>query len=279
MLDSTKKPLIVAIDLDGTLLPETKRIPILTKLFFRKLNKNPNVKIVLASGRPNLAVAKYAKILGSKAPIVCFNGAIACSAYDPSFPVFVRKFKKENVREIFSDGLRLNVIENMLVEDESNTWLFKKDKYLEKFFWVEGSHIHYGEISKTLHLDPLTVVFKLTESENLVEKLDKIIGKYHDLSYRLWRNGRYAEIFQEGSSKAEALRHVADFYNVDMKDVVAFGDASNDIEMLREVGTGVCMVNGHERAKAAGNRVSVASCEHEGVRKTLKIILKERGYV
>ena len=276
MSDSTKKPIVVAIDLDGTLLPETKKIPLLTCFYLRKLAKK-GIQIVLASGRPSVAVQKYANQIGSKAPTVSFNGAITDSIHDKNYPTFKRCFAKRTVKEIYRLAKEANLIENMLVEDECNTWLLKQDKFLEKFFWINESKIHYGEIDETLHLDPLTVVFRLTETDNVAQKIAEVISKFPEINFRVWRNQQYAEIYQGGSSKAEALRYVAKYYGISIEDMIAFGDASNDLEMLEEVGYGVAMLNSSDKIKAIAQRISVADCEHEGVRKTLKLILKERN--
>jgi hydroxymethylpyrimidine pyrophosphatase-like HAD family hydrolase len=62
----------------------------------------------------------------------------------------------------------------------------------------------------------------------------------------------------------KALRHDGDDddddddddHGVELSDVLAFGDGTNDVEMLASVGEGVCMANGGEAARAAATRIS-----------------------
>ena len=52
-------------------------------------------------------------------------------------------------------------------------------------------------------------------------------------------------------SKIRGIKAVCDALNIDMANVMAFGDGLNDVEMLQSVGTGIAMGDGHEKARAA----------------------------
>ncbi len=54
-----------------------------------------------------------------------------------------------------------------------------------------------------------------------------------------------------------------------MDDAVAFGDGLNDVEMLKAVGIGVAMGNGHEKAKAVAD-VIAAHVDEDGIYKVMK---------
>ena len=56
--------------------------------------------------------------------------------------------------------------------------------------------------------------------------------------------------------KADGIARFINPRGIDPSEVVAFGDAENDISMLRFVGTGVCMGNGSPEAKAAADLVT-----------------------
>lgn len=55
----------------------------------------------------------------------------------------------------------------------------------------------------------------------------------------------YMEIMPKGASKADALCVLADMYNVQLENIMAFGDSINDIPMLKAAGVGVAMANAH----------------------------------
>ena len=55
-------------------------------------------------------------------------------------------------------------------------------------------------------------------------------------------------IVRDGS-KATGIRKTIDYLGFSIQDTYAFGDGLNDMEMLKEVGTGVAMGNAHPLLK------------------------------
>ncbi len=56
-------------------------------------------------------------------------------------------------------------------------------------------------------------------------------------------------------NKANGLKKLCKYLNINMEDVIAFGDGENDIEMLSEVGLGVAMGNAIYKAKEVAKEV------------------------
>ena len=56
---------------------------------------------------------------------------------------------------------------------------------------------------------------------------------------------------------------------------MAFGDTSNDNEMLKVAGCGVCMINGTDDTKACANAITTYDNDHDG----LAIYLEESEIV
>ena len=54
---------------------------------------------------------------------------------------------------------------------------------------------------------------------------------------------------------------------------MAFGDTSNDNDMLKVAGCGVCMINGTDDTKASANAITKHDNDHDG----LAIYLEESG--
>lgn len=72
----------------------------------------------------------------------------------------------------------------------------------------------------------------------------------------------YLELTKSGLNKAVALRHAAKDLGFTMNDVIAFGDADNDWEMLDEAGLGVAMGNADAETKRIANTVTLSNEEH-----------------
>lgn len=73
------------------------------------------------------------------------------------------------------------------------------------------------------------------------------------------------ELQNPANNKGEAIRTFCRAAGIDLKNVIAFGDAENDIEMLKAAGWSVCLINGMEDVKAVCNDLTAYDCDHDGV--------------
>ena len=69
-------------------------------------------------------------------------------------------------------------------------------------------------------------------------------------------------------AKDVGIRIICAQMNIDLSQVIAFGDTTNDIEMLKAAGIGVCMANGSDDAKAVADVIG-DSCDNDGIAKYL----------
>ena len=79
----------------------------------------------------------------------------------------------------------------------------------------------------------------------------------------------YLDVVQPGVSKATGIRVLMDSFGIDASEVMAFGDAGNDAEMLRLAGVGVAMGNASDELKSIADLVC-DPCEEQGVLKVLE---------
>lgn len=79
----------------------------------------------------------------------------------------------------------------------------------------------------------------------------------------------YFDVVQPGVSKATGIRALMDAFGIDASEVMAFGDAGNDADMLRLAGVGVAMGNASDELKSIADLVC-DPCEEQGVLKVLE---------
>ena len=79
----------------------------------------------------------------------------------------------------------------------------------------------------------------------------------------------YFDVVQPGVSKATGIRDLMDAFGIDASEVMAFGDAGNDADMLRLAGVGVAMGNASDELKSIADLVC-DPCEEQGVLKVLE---------
>lgn len=80
------------------------------------------------------------------------------------------------------------------------------------------------------------------------------------------------DIMAYGSTKREGVQRLAGMLGVKQEDIIAFGDNSNDIGMLKWAGTGVAVGNAPDSVKAAADLVSARNDEG-GFAKALDTLL------
>jgi len=73
----------------------------------------------------------------------------------------------------------------------------------------------------------------------------------------------------EEAGKSKAVAALADHWGISIKDVVAFGDDTNDIDMLRHCGIGVAMGNAIDEVKSAADDICDTN-ENDGIAKWLE---------
>jgi Cof subfamily protein (haloacid dehalogenase superfamily) len=83
--------------------------------------------------------------------------------------------------------------------------------------------------------------------------------------YTLNSQLHYYDILRFGVSKWSAVKKVAAIYGIEDDQILAAGNYSNDIDMLRHAGIGVAVSNATDDAKAAADYITLASNNHNAV--------------
>ena len=85
----------------------------------------------------------------------------------------------------------------------------------------------------------------------------------------------FVEVNAPGIDKGKTLRLLCGHLDIPVEESIAFGDAANDLAMLKAAGCAVVPENGHDEVKAAADLIC-ESCNDDGVRKAL-VRLEEEG--
>jgi hydroxymethylpyrimidine pyrophosphatase-like HAD family hydrolase len=119
-----------------------------------------------------------------------------------------------------------------------------------------------GERAETLHdlseLDGRRALKIVWYGDPVVLKnvRPEIAERYHGKVDVLSTESENLEFMPRGVNKAAALEKVAREFGVPREQVLAFGDAENDLQMLAWAGMGVAMRHGNPLAIAAARMVS-----------------------
>ena len=259
---------LIALDMDGTLLNSSLQIEKKTSSYLSYLEKQGHI-VVIASGRPFRSIEPYYNELGLTSPCICYNGAyIYSSSHEFEEDAFF--IPKDVCIDVVSSLDRSRLI-NVMCENSSSMHLLHQDDVLGKYFFMDKIDIIYGELKDTLKDDPNIIIFRASdEKDDFKENITKAVEK-HGLKIRFWSGlSSFSEIYSPYVTKAHALNKIASYYHIKKENIIAFGDAPNDLEMLEEAGIGVAMKNASSELLSKAKYVTPFDNNHEGIYHFLK---------
>lgn len=262
---------LVVLDMDGTLLNEQKTIPTSTKNYLKHL-QDSGVEIALASGRPYRAIKPYYDEIGLKGKVCCYNGGVAIDPQEHDKILWQKTFPLSLVKTIIETIGKESFV-NVLCEDMTTLYLAYDNSAMDSYSYKKGMDLKTGTDFAQLSFNPLGVIFVL-KSEKDRYRLIKLGGStIEGIGLRFWDNSLVGELYFNEVNKFTAVKKIAEEKRIANRNIIAFGDADNDIEMLMRSGIGVGMKNGSENAKHFADMVSLDDNDHEGVEKTLRLLL------
>lgn len=100
------------------------------------------------------------------------------------------------------------------------------------------------------------------------QKDEEILAQLPSLTGVRWHPS-FVDVTPKHISKMKGILETCRIYGLNPENCMAFGDASNDIEMLQCVGYGIAMGNASDEVKQIAKEVTL-SCEEDGIVHTLK---------
>ena len=141
-------------------------------------------------------------------------------------------------------------------------------RQIEKFGRYNRFHIpleHEWEdlkIQKLLLIDP--------EKPGRIDEVLKHLEPYKEHLNIVQYDARSADIMAKDSNKAMGIINVAKALQIELANVMAVGDAQNDIEMIQQVGQGVAVANAKDELKQHADYV----CENNNAAGVLEAVNK-----
>jgi Cof subfamily protein (haloacid dehalogenase superfamily) len=244
---------LAAIDLDGTLLGPDKLISEQNAAAVRRLNEN-GARVIIASGRRHQNSIRFQRQLQLDGPIIACQGGLIRDG--ESGNVIEAHFLPQTVAREIADEAEQNGVQpiyyhldHLYVPEGNNRWL---DLYESRVGERAETIPNLGQLDGRRALkivwygDP--VVLRKVRPE-MAARYD---GKVDILS----TESENLEFMPRGINKAAALEKVARDFGVSREEVLAFGDAENDLQMLAWAGMGVAMRHGNPAAISVARMVS-----------------------
>ncbi len=264
-------PLMIATDVDGTLLDNDENVTARTRSAVQAAVE-AGVRFVLATGRPPRWVGPVVDQLGFAPMAVCANGAVI---YDPSTDriISARTLSTDVLAMLAEIATRTIPGAGLAVErvgssahDAATPQFVSSPGYEHAWLNPDNTEVSIEDLLSAPAVK-LLVRKAGARSADMAEVLAQHIGTEGDITYST--NNGLIEIMPLGISKATGIEELARPLGVEAADVVTFGDMPNDVPMLGWAGLGVAMGNAHPDALAAADEVTGTNAE-DGVARVLE---------
>ena len=267
---------LIAMDLDGTLNNDEKRITEKTLDALMEAQKR-GIRLALASARPLPGLYKERDILQLQEHggiLMAYNGGRIVDAatgsvlFETAMDVAVAKqvlskLKALPVTPILDDGVQFYVTDpcgyKVEYECKNNAMSCTVVDDLEEF-------LHFPPVKILMSVEPKVLP---AVQEEIATFLPEDLTVVQTAPF-------YLEIIPRRINKGQGVRDICSVLGIDVESVIAFGDAPNDVPMLRVAGVGVAMGNALEEVKTAADYVTLSNND-DGIAAALERFLN--GYL
>ncbi|MBN2037476.1 MAG: HAD family phosphatase [Chitinispirillaceae bacterium] len=267
---------LFAFDLDGTLLDDRKTISAANEKALHEM-KAQGAVIAIATGRLGSSIRNYLTHALEDAALLTLNGAeVRTSSRADSKLLHSASLAPSIAEHLIDYGTNKDFVLNFYldgslyaVRDElSAPWI---DLYIAQ----TGSRYEYvPSLDRFRGIAPSKIIFVgAGEAMDREEKHFKRLWNSGVYICRTWSH--YLEFLDPAANKADGLAAVANQYGISWDEIVAFGDAENDIPMLKRAGLGIAVANAPPDVKKAAKRVSPWTNNEDAVAKEWERIKQE----
>ncbi len=261
----------LAIDLDGTLLIG-ESLPPAHRIAVSRADK-AGIKVIIATARWRQMAERIAAEIGITAPVIACSGA---QVYLP-----------EEDKDIFDHRLPLEFVKELYPMCDAGRCIVTVTTDVDTLLKLEG------EPDPAQIPQELKWVQKLVGTESVLPRIATIQGSSVIARIKSELKDRFTDsvniydsigptgkliltITARAANKGHALLSTCEHLNIAPAEVIAFGDAENDISMFEVAGASVAMGQAEERIKTAATMITSANTE-DGVAKVIDKLLATGG--
>ena len=242
---------LIFLDIDGTLTEPGKNVPPESAVDAVRRARERGHKVVLCSGRnygmlfPVLRFG-FDGLVASAGGYIEYNGQVVydCPMTPEQQARVLDVFKESGIYRTIGgrnhsytdEGFKEFLAEN--TDSKANSELLRWRIQIESELDIRPMSEYDGE--------PIYGMAFMSRGAERLRKPMELLGEEFDFCIQDEDtcgvvNG---ELSSKAFDKGSAVKRLCEFLGVSREDTIAFGDSMNDLEMLKAVGTSVCMANG-----------------------------------
>ncbi|MFT4106711.1 MAG: Cof-type HAD-IIB family hydrolase [Lacrimispora sp.] len=258
-----KRIKLVICDIDGTLIDDQRVISERTCDVIRQLH-GQGIYFGIASGRPIDELKRYAGEWNLDFEFDVIIGSNGAELYDGIQNVKNEYFKlrKEWIKEILE--LMSPFESNPIIYIDGQILVKKLDDLVEK---SKRSSQKPAKVAASMEdfykAENAKIMFRV--KEDIMPDIEAYLQDHPSDYYKGTKTQTtMMEFMDKRVSKGYALEQFSQQAGIPLSEIVAFGDMSNDIDLLSKSGWGVCMANGSEDVKAIASDITEYTNNEDG---------------
>lgn len=242
---------LIASDMDGTLLDDSKRLP---SDFCEVIDalEEKGIKFVVSSGRTYAALAHlFPQEYLQRLDFICDNGAYIIHE---GKPVHITPLDRGVFEEFVKTAEEIGGF-RLLVCAANGTYHLPCDPQFDAE--VEKFYKNHAKCDNLLKIEDTIYKLAVCDTQGARERgkpaLDAVFGDRLNIqvSGTIWM-----DVMSGGVSKGTALAKLSRLLGIDRSEVMAFGDYYNDMDMLQNAGISFAMENGSEDIKRIADHIA-----------------------
>ena len=256
---------MLVLDMDDTLLTDDHTISDENKEMLFKAQEL-GVYVILASGRPTPAMTAYAKELQlDNSFMISYNGAVITDLKEDKV-IFEQTLTQEQIHELYDYSLKSNThiityVDGKIVS-ETNSEFIEIEKN------ITGLE-HNKVLSFKDEVQSSAVKCILLEEPSYLKEVEKDLkAAMPHLSVSMSKPF-FLEVAQNGIDKAASIKILAEKLDIHQSEIIAVGNAGNDLTMIEYAGLGVWVDNVDPELRDKGDFI-VASNNNHGVAEVVR---------
>ncbi len=260
---------IISLDIDGTLYTSDKKISPETKSALLRAQEKGCI-LVLASGRPTAGLVPIAEKLDMQkfhGMLIAYNGGVVIDTTTQE-KIFSKTIPSKLTKKLLKNLEKFPV--NPIVDDGETIFTTDAESF-QVPYESQSNHLKI-KIVENVHdavdFSPAKVLIA-APSDILQKNIPAITEPFKGELDFVLSAPVYLEATLPGISKADALKKACEVLKISTDDIIAFGDAQNDIPMFKVAGYGVAMGNACEELKKLANDITLTNDE-DGIARALE---------
>lgn len=248
---------LIAVDMDGTFLNDQGTYDTMRFTKIYEKIRAQKIHFVVASGSQLYRIQDCFPKIKDEIGYVAENGAFVVAGN----------------KELFSGAMNMDVLQRIYTEILENPHIHaiicgKKSAYVlqnETLDFKQNAINYYHKLSEVPNFDNIQdMIFKvalLVENTPFSEYHRHLKHTFKDEVTAVVSGNGYIDLIIPGLHKANGLKILQKHWQISEKEILAFGDNDNDLEMLDHVGMGYVMQNAKKDMRKHANNIAPSNNE------------------